>query len=102
MIMIKILSSHNQYPILNNVVSLAKEHPEWKFRLTGHTDSWGDEAYNISLSLRRVQTVKRYLISQGIADNRLSIVGKGRSERLTTNDTEEGRAQNRRVEMEIE
>ncbi len=89
------------YPILNDIVNLAKQHPEWKFRLTGHTDSWGDEAYNMTLSLRRVETVKRYLVSQGVAENRLIVIGKGRSERLTTNDTAEGRAQNRRVEMEI-
>ena len=90
------------YPILNEIVDVAKQNPEWKFRLTGHTDSWGDDAYNLALSLRRVQAVKRYLISQGVADGRLTVVGKGRSERITTNDTVEGRAQNRRVELEVE
>lgn len=90
------------YPILNNIVTLAKQHPEWKFRLTGHTDSWGDDAYNMNLSLRRVQAVKYYLVNQGIADSRLTVVGKGRSERITTNDTADGRAQNRRVELEVE
>jgi len=89
------------YPILNDIVNLAKQNPQWKFRLTGHTDSWGDDAYNLNLSLRRVQAVKYYLVNQGVPDNRLIVVGKGRSERLTTNDTAEGRAQNRRVEMEI-
>ncbi|MBP1764143.1 MAG: OmpA/MotB domain protein [Firmicutes bacterium] len=89
------------YPILDDIVNLAKQNPQWQFRLTGHTDSWGDDAYNLNLSLRRVQAVKYYLVKQGVPDNRLIVVGKGRSERLTTNDTAEGRAQNRRVEMEI-
>ncbi len=90
------------FPVLDQLVALAKQHPEWKFRLIGHTDSVGGDAYNLDLSLRRVQAVKRYLVSQGVADSRLAVVGRGRNERLSTNDTAEGRAQNRRVELEVE
>jgi len=67
----------------------------------GHTDSTGPEAYNQRLSERRAESVKAYLVSQGIDANRVYTEGKGELEPVATNATREGRAQNRRVEIEI-
>jgi OOP family OmpA-OmpF porin len=68
---------------------------------TGHTDSIGTEAYNLKLSQRRADTVKNYLISRGISADRIYVEGKGESMPVASNSTREGRAQNRRVEIEI-
>jgi len=67
----------------------------------GHTDSTGPQAYNQRLSERRAASVKDYLVSQGIDANRIYTEGKGELEPVATNATPEGRAQNRRVEIEI-
>ena len=68
---------------------------------TGHTDSTGPDAYNQKLSERRANSVKEYLVSRGIPADRIYTEGKGESEPVATNATREGRAQNRRVEIEI-
>jgi OOP family OmpA-OmpF porin len=67
----------------------------------GHTDSIGTEAYNLGLSNRRAASVKAYLVSQGIDPNRIYTEGKGEAQPIATNKTPQGRAQNRRVEVEI-
>ena len=67
----------------------------------GHTDSIGSNAYNKKLSLRRADAVKAYLISKGIEANRVSTEGKGESQPMASNKTKEGRAKNRRVEIEV-
>ncbi|MEZ2721506.1 outer membrane protein OmpA [Paenalcaligenes hominis] len=67
----------------------------------GHTDSTGPEAYNQKLSERRANSVKEYLVSKGIAADRIYTEGKGELDPIATNATREGRAQNRRVEIEI-
>lgn len=67
----------------------------------GHTDSIGTEKYNQGLSERRANTVKQYLISKGIDSNRIYTEGKGELQPVASNATREGRAQNRRVEIEI-
>ena len=67
----------------------------------GHTDSIGTEQYNMGLSQRRANTVKEYLVSKGIPANRIYAEGKGESDPIASNATREGRAQNRRVEIEI-
>jgi OOP family OmpA-OmpF porin len=68
---------------------------------TGHTDSIGTEQYNLGLSQRRANSVKAYLVSKGIAADRIYVEGKGESSPVASNKTREGRAQNRRVEIEI-
>lgn len=68
---------------------------------TGHTDSIGTEAYNQGLSERRANAVKDYLMSQGIPADRIYVEGKGELQPRASNSTREGRAQNRRVEIEI-
>ena len=67
----------------------------------GHTDSIGTEAYNQKLSERRAASVKSYLVSKGIDPNRIYTEGKGELNPIASNKTKEGRAQNRRVEIEI-
>ena len=67
----------------------------------GHTDSIGSTAYNKKLSLRRADSVKAYLVSKGIEANRIYTEGKGESQPVADNKTKEGRAKNRRVEIEV-
>lgn len=67
--------------------------------VVGHTDSTGSEAYNQDLSMRRARSVADYLIANGISAGRLRVDGKGESSPIATNETREGRAQNRRVEL---
>lgn len=70
-------------------------------RVEGHTDSTGRAEYNQTLSVNRAQSVVSYLARQGVADQRMQAVGYGQSQPIATNDTPEGRAQNRRVEILI-
>jgi len=67
----------------------------------GHTDSVGSNAYNTKLSLRRAEAVKAYLVSKGIPANRIYTEGKGETQPIASNKTKEGRAKNRRVEIEV-
>ena len=67
----------------------------------GHTDSIGSAAYNQKLSVRRAESVKAYLVSKGIAANRIYTEGKGEKQPVASNKTKEGRAKNRRVEIEV-
>lgn len=69
--------------------------------IVGHTDSRGDEDYNQNLSERRSTSAADYLIQRGINDSRIMTTGKGESEPVASNETEEGRQQNRRVEVAI-
>ncbi|MDR6929016.1 OmpA family protein [Pseudomonas sp. BE134] len=70
-------------------------------KVVGHTDNVGTDAYNQTLSERRANSVADYLLSQGVAPNKVSSEGKGESEPVAENDTEEGRAKNRRVDLNI-
>ena len=67
----------------------------------GHTDSFGSDKYNDRLSVRRAEAVKGYLVSKGIDPNRIYTEGKGKKAPIASNKTAQGRAQNRRVEIEI-
>ena len=67
----------------------------------GHTDSVGSDAYNQALSVRRSEAVKAYLVSKGIEKNRVYTEGKGEKQPVADNKTSEGRAKNRRVEIEV-
>ena len=67
----------------------------------GHTDSVGGDAYNQKLSVRRSEAVKAYLVSKGIEKNRVYTEGKGEKQPVADNKTTEGRAKNRRVEIEV-
>lgn len=90
------------YDILDNVVDVLQRHQEVnKVRVEAHTDSKGSEVYNLNLSKARSKSVMDYLVSAGIDPERLISVGLGESQPIDTNDTEEGRANNRRVEFTI-
>ena len=67
----------------------------------GHTDSIGPDAYNQKLSVRRAESVKAYLVSKGVEPNRVYTEGKGEKQPVASNKTKEGRAKNRRVEIEV-
>ena len=67
----------------------------------GHTDSVGSDAYNQALSVKRSEAVKAYLVSKGIEKNRVYTEGKGEKQPVADNKTSEGRAKNRRVEIEV-
>jgi outer membrane protein OmpA-like peptidoglycan-associated protein len=86
---------------LERVYELLKSNPRMKVRIAGHTDSRGSDEYNQRLSEARAKSVYEYLVSRGISADRLSYIGYGESRPIDTNDTEEGRQNNRRVELEI-
>ena len=67
----------------------------------GHTDSIGADAYNQKLSVRRAESVKAYLVSKGVEPNRIYTEGKGEKQPVASNKTKDGRAKNRRVELEV-
>jgi len=67
----------------------------------GHTDATGSDSYNQRLSIRRVEAVKAYLVSKGVPADRIKTEGKGESQPVASNQTREGRAQNRRVDIEV-
>lgn len=87
--------------ILDQVVSQVNSINLETLIATGHTDSIGTEQYNQGLSERRANTVKNYLVSQGVPADRVYVEGKGETSPIASNSTREGRAQNRRVEIEI-
>lgn len=84
---------------LQYVLTLLIENPELKLEIQGHTDNQGEDAYNLTLSQQRAETVRRYLALFGISPEQLTAKGYGESQPVATNDTEEGRAKNRRVEL---
>lgn len=87
-----------------NVQSLAaslNQYPDTDIKVIGHTDSRGTESYNQGLSERRAAAVKAYAVSQGVPSSRLVTIGKGFSEPIADNETDAGRAANRRVEIVI-
>ncbi|TAE17154.1 MAG: hypothetical protein EAZ95_06915 [Bacteroidetes bacterium] len=86
---------------LNRLVRILNENPDMAIEVTGHTDAVGNDQNNMTLSQNRANAVKDYLLSKGIASNRLSSKGFGKTKPLASNDTEEGKQMNRRVEFSI-
>ncbi|MBA3670958.1 MAG: OmpA family protein [Gemmatimonadaceae bacterium] len=78
-----------------------EKYPGTDVLMVGHTDNKGTDTYNLSLSARRARAAEGFLVSQGVGSTRLRSVGRGEAEPLSTNDTETGRQQNRRVEVAI-
>ncbi|HMN90952.1 MAG TPA: OmpA family protein, partial [Saprospiraceae bacterium] len=89
------------FEVLNRIVDILKRYPDYKMRISGHTDSVGSTASNQALSERRAQACYDYFIARGISANRLSYAGYGKSRPIADNRTAAGREQNRRVEFEI-
>ena len=87
-------------PTLKEVSDIMRRHPDWKLSVVGHTDAIGGDASNLDLSKRRAASVKKALVSRfGVSGARLATDGFGKSRPVDTNETEEGRARNRRVEL---
>lgn len=87
------------FPELNRLAKILQENPNREVEISGHTCNIGTEAYNLDLSSRRAQSVVDYLISVGCDEANLISKGYGESKPIVSNETEEGRAQNRRVEF---
>jgi outer membrane protein OmpA-like peptidoglycan-associated protein len=88
--------------ILWRAYNALKANPAVSVVITGHTDNIGTQESNQKLSLERAQTVRNWLVEKGIASNRMRTIGRGQNEPVNLNDTEEGRAQNRRIEFFVE
>jgi len=87
------------FPMLDEAVLILKENPEIKVEIDGHTDNKGSAAYNMKLSERRAKAVMKYFVDNGIEAKRLTTKGFGFTKPAASNDTKEGRAKNRRVEL---
>lgn len=86
-------------PVLEQLLVLLTENPDLRLRVEGHTDGVGSAQANQTLSESRAAAVVQWLVSRGVARDRLSSAGRGSSQPMDTNDTEAGRAKNRRVEL---
>ncbi|MGP9826336.1 OmpA family protein [Ectopseudomonas khazarica] len=89
------------YPTLNSLVLVFKEFDKNGVNIVGHTDSTGSQELNQSLSQRRAQSVANYLTANGVPGQRISAYGAGPSQPIASNSSEAGRAQNRRVEINL-
>ena len=89
----------DSYGLLDRLVETALRCPSASVEVSGHTDSDGDEAANMALSERRAQAVVDYLMRAGLPGERLKAIGYGETKPVASNDTEEGKAQNRRIEF---
>lgn len=86
---------------LDKLVPVFKNYPDTNIKIYGYTDSKGADEYNLNLSDQRAGAVKSYLAGKGLVNSRFSIMGMGESDPIDTNDTDAGRANNRRVEFAI-
>jgi len=87
-------------PAIQRVAATLKSHPDWAITIEGHTDNTGSDPHNLDLSKRRAESLKAELVGKyAIPSTRLSTAGYGRNRPVETNDTLEGRAHNRRVEL---
>jgi len=91
----------DSYPELDRLIQLMLDVPTLKIELSGHTDNVGNDEYNLNLSQRRADAVRAYLTSRGVDKSRVLAVGYGESKPVDSNDTKDGRANNRRTEFEI-
>ena len=86
---------------LDKLVAFLSSNPDRNVQIEGHTDSAGNDDYNFSLSQRRAESVRHYLINRGIAAGRMDASGKGESSPIASNSDATGRQMNRRVEVVI-
>lgn len=89
------------YPTLNGIAQTLNNYPQSNIIIIGHTDSTGSDSYNQALSERRAESVAAYLVGRGVLDRRIQVGGAGETQPIASNATPEGRAMNRRVEMQI-
>ena len=89
-------------PLLDQVYQAAKMYPDHKIKITGYTDSMGDNEFNKILSLQRVKSVAQYMIDKhGVQPDQIETIGAGESNPIASNDTLEGRILNRRIEITL-
>lgn len=93
--------NNNSHSELNKLYQLLIDNPNLSIQISGHTDNLGNEQNNLSLSQKRAQAVLNFLVQKGIEGSRLKAIGYGSSKSIDTNNTEEGRAKNRRTEFTI-
>lgn len=93
--------SPNSYESLNELANMLVQNKNWKLKIQGHTDNVGNPSANLELSKQRAEAVANYLSRKGVAYNRLKVSWYGEKRPIASNETEEGRQKNRRVEMEI-
>ncbi len=89
------------YAVLDQIAALMERYPEHQLIISGHTDSVGDDKFNLDLSKRRAKACYDYLTSKGVDPARISYDGYGETRPIADNNTEAGRAKNRRVEFEL-
>ena len=89
------------YPVLDNVASTLNQYNQTVIEVAGHTDNVGSDSYNQQLSVQRANSVAAYLSGRGVMQQRMMIVGAGEGRPIASNDTDSGRAQNRRVEITL-
>lgn len=87
--------------VLDENVTVLEMNPTFTIEIQGHTDSIASEEYNQGLSEKRAESVKGYFVSKGISEGRIATRGFGKLRPIASNDTPEGRAQNRRIEIEV-
>jgi outer membrane protein OmpA-like peptidoglycan-associated protein len=93
--------TQNAMQNIDNLAASLIKYPNTDIMVIGHTDAVGSDDYNLKLSRERAEAVRAYAISKGVDANRLKTVGKGESEPIASNDTDDGKAKNRRVEIVI-
>lgn len=91
----------DSYALLDDLLDMMKRKSTWNIQISGHTDSDGDDAANLVLSQQRADAVKQYLVSKGISAARVRSIGYGETKPIANNSTAEGKAQNRRTEVNI-
>jgi outer membrane protein OmpA-like peptidoglycan-associated protein len=93
--------SAGAYQRLRSLADTLKRYPDTNIVVKGHTDSTGDESYNLRLSEERADNVRRYLVAEGVGSHRATAIGYGEAFPMASNASPAGRQQNRRVEIEI-
>ncbi len=89
------------HAVLDNMADILRKHPNLRIEVAGHTDNTGSAQHNVRLSRQRAEAVRLYLVSQGVDASRIVSKGYGPANPVTNNATDEGRAENRRVELRI-
>jgi len=97
----KAIIKKTSYPMLNEIVKILNEYPDYYMTIDGHTDNVGKPAKNLQLSKDRANAVKNYFVSQGVKEDRLVTNGYGDTKPVASNKTAAGRAKNRRVAMDL-
>ncbi|RYY20893.1 MAG: OmpA family protein, partial [Cytophagaceae bacterium] len=90
----------SSFPKLQQLVQILNEYPDYSLSIAGHTDNVGDDAYNLKLSYERAATARTYMLGKGIPADRIEARGYGETKPIASNDTEAGRALNRRVDFD--